>query len=497
MASAKKPAAIEMKIALVVDNPYRDLPGLVLLAARLCRDGATCFLVPMNQSEEFWMLAPDAVVLNYLRVNNQATAQRLLELGIKVSVLDTEGGVLASTQHYAKTLAPDRSVYRRLSSYFSWGPKLADYLEAEGIYTRDQIAVTGSPRSDFYAPAWRQAALDASAHIEKYPRPLVLVNGNFPVANPRFQTAEEEAKMLVESFSFDPDVVVKWQSTAQRAMYELSALCNSLAAKFPEVTFVYRPHPFERSETYSDLLDDLPNLHLVKAGTVDGWILRSSAVVQRACSTAIEAAIAGVPAISPAWIPTAIPMPTAEAVSVAYETEEALVCALKSILAGSFQWPAAPRRALDEVISDWFYKVDGRAHERVASRLLDMANAGNGEVLEKCRNLVYATNSDSSWHKTRARVLVKLNLPVYFSLRRSLNPFARAADGSRVDASWTRGSEKYFDAADVRVLADAIEPYLGSESSAGRGKIRVQSSQERGDYHFGYRHGNAVTVFSE
>jgi len=486
-----------MKIALVVDNPYRDLPGLVLLAARLCRDGATCFLVPMNRSEQLWMLAPDVVLLNYLRANNEATARRLLELGIKVAVLDTEGGVLASTQHYAKTLAPDRSSYQGVSCYFSWGPKLADYLVEQGIYTREQIAVTGSPRSDFYAPAWRQAALDCSAHVEKYPRPLVLVNGNFPVANPRFQTVEEEARMLVESFGFDRNVVVKWQSTAQRAMHELSALCNSLATKFPEVTFVYRPHPFERSDTYGELLDNLPNLHLVKTGTVDGWILRASAVIQRACSTAIEAAIAGVPAISPAWIPTAIPMPTAEAVSVPYETEEALVSALKSILAGSFEWPAASRRALDEVISDWFYKVDGRAHERVAARLLEVADAGNADVLEKCRNLVYATNTDGSWHKARARVLMKLNLPVYFSLRRALNPFAWAADGGRVDESWTRASEKYFDAGDVRGLANAIEPYLGSGPRPGRGKIKVQSSQERGDYHFGYRHGQAVTVFSE
>jgi hypothetical protein len=166
------------------------------------------------------------------------------------------------------------------------------------------------------------------------------------------------------------------------------------------------------------------------------------------------------------------------------------------VLAGSFEWPAEARRALDEVICDWSYKVDGRAHERVASRLLDMDDIGNGDVLEKCRNFVYATDSDSSWHKTRARVLMKLKLPVYFSLRRSLNLFARAADGSRVDTSWTPQSEKYFDVEDVRELADAIEPHLGSGPRAGRGKIKVQSSQERGDYHFGFRNGHAVTVFS-
>ena len=488
-----------MKIALIVDNPYRDLPGLVLLALQLCKDGATCYLVPMHHCEQLWMLAPDAVLLNYLRVNNQEIARRLLDAGIKVSVLDTEGGVLASMQHYAKTIATDRSLFRRVSCYFSWGPKLAEYLEREGIYAREQITVTGSPRTDFYAPAWREAALRSSTHVEEYPRPLVLVNGNFPIANPRFQTPEEEARVLVKYFGYDWEVVLEFQRTARRAMHELSALCNSLAVKFPGVTFIYRPHPFERSDTYGDLLDGRPNLHLVKAGTVEGWILRSSAVVQRSCSTAIEAGIAGVPAISPAWIPTAVPMPTAEAVSVGCETEEELVRALESILAGDFAWPREARRTLDEVIDEWFYKIDGRAHERVAARLVELAGAGGGGVFEKCRDLVYATSAGggSLRRKARAAVLKTFNLPVDWSLRRSLNAFGRAGDGARRDPSWTPESEKYFDAEDVRKLADAIEPYLGGGPRAGAGKIKVQSSQERGDYHFGYLHGRAVTVFSE
>lgn len=443
------------------------------------------------------MLAPDVVLLNYLRVNNEWIAVQALDAGIKVAVLDTEGGVLPSMEHYRQTLARDRSLYRRVSCYFSWGPKLAAYLEREGIYAREQIAVTGSPRSDFYAPAWREAALRSSTHVEEYPPPLVLVNGNFPLANPRFQTPEEEVRVLVEYFGYESDLVNKWQGTARRAMHELSALCNSLAAKFPDVTFVYRPHPFERSDTYADLLDNRPNLHLVKTGTVDGWILRSSAVLQRSCSTAIEAGIAGVPAISPAWIPTPVPMPTAEAVGVRYETEERLVHALESILAGTFELPPEARRALDEVIDDWFYRVDGRAHERVAARLVDLASTAGGGVLENCRDLVYAASAggDSLRRKARTGMLKTFNLPVDFSLRRSLNPFTRAHDNGRSDPSWTPASEKYFDAEGVRKLTEAIEPYMRGESQAG--KIKVQSSQERGDYHFGYRHGRAVTLFSE
>jgi len=422
---------------------------------------------------------------------------RSLDAGIQVSVLDTEGGVLASMKHYTKTMATDRSLYRRISRYFSWGPKLAEYLEREGVYSGEQIVVTGSPRTDFYAPGWREAALRSSMYVDEYPLPMVLVNGNFPIANPRFQTPEEEARVLVEYFNYDREVVVEWQRTARQAMHELSALCNRLAAKFPQATFVYRPHPFERSETYGDLLDSRPNLHLVKAGTVEGWILRSSAVIQKSCSTAIEAGIAGVAALSPAWIPTAVSMPAAEAVSAQYDTQEELERALESVLAGTFEWPSESRAALDEVISDWFYKVDGRAHERIAAHLLELARRGDGTVLEKCRDLVYATNSggDSLRQKARAGVLKTLNLPVDWSLRRSLNLLGRTNENGNSDPSWTPASEKYFDAESVRKLAEAIEPYMKSGLQAG--KIKVKSSQERGDYHFGYVYGRAITIFSD
>ena len=66
------------RVALLVDNPYRDLPGLVLVATRLCQEGVICYLVPFNlQGSEIWALAPDFVLLNYLRTVNEGFAHQL------------------------------------------------------------------------------------------------------------------------------------------------------------------------------------------------------------------------------------------------------------------------------------------------------------------------------------------------------------------------------------------------------------------------------------
>ena len=482
------------RVALIVDNPYRDLPGLVLLATRLCQEGVTCYLVPFNlQSSEIWPLAPDFVLLNYLRTNNERFARQLAEVGIRLGVLDTEGGVLVNLDSYGDSLAQDQEVRAQVACYCSWGPRLVEQAVHCRWFAPRQAAVTGSPRFDFYAMPWWQVALRASsAYAAAHDHNLILVNGNFTLSNPRFQSPEAEVRMLVEHFGYDLDYVLEWQRTEQRTMHELAALTNRLARRFPEATFVYRPHPFERLETFEGLLEKRENLHLIKAGTVDGWILRAQAVIQCSCSTAIEAGMAGVPALLPAWIPTAVNMPAAEDVSVQCETEEELVQTLESILTGNFERPAYIQHRLEEVISEWFYRVDGRAHERVADCILRSLSADGSRLrLHKCRDLAYGLGSPGTSLRWRAQATLRktLGLSVHWSFRRWAPVPA--------DLSWWDNSEKYFDARQVRILVDAIQACAQDGSKEPLRKVGVESAQERGDYHFGYLQGRSVTVFPE
>jgi surface carbohydrate biosynthesis protein len=483
-----------MRIALIVDNPYRDLPGLVLLAAQLCRQGATCFLVPMYSTGELIMLAPDVVLFNYLRVNNEEAAQRMRQAGVKVCVLDTEGGVLPDLERYTKTAARDPELFHNVSCFFSWGPRLAEYLQREGLYREEQVLVTGAPRFDFYVPPLRCAALRASTYVEAYPQPLVLFNGNFPFSNPRFQTPEEEVRMMVTRFGFDRGLMLEWQENSRRGMRELTALANGLARRFPHVTFVYRPHPFENAEAYGPLLERRDNLHLAKVGTVDGWILRSAAVVQRSCSTAIEAGMAGVPALMPTWVPTAAGMPSAEDVSIPCDTEEELARTLGEILAGDFRLPEGVRRKLEAVVEDWFYRVDGRAHERIAARLLELAGGGGRRArVAACRTLAYRAGEGASLkQRARQRAIETLRLPLHWSFRR-LKDMPPPSNGDGWEAS-----EKFFDAGTVDGLLDALRACEPEGTGGGRWRgVRARQAAERGDYHFGYPGGRAVTLSAE
>jgi surface carbohydrate biosynthesis protein len=479
-----------MRIALIVDNPYRDLPGLVLLARSLCLRGATCFLVPFNRREmDVWPLAPDYLLMNHLRSVTQDLARRAMDAGIKVGVLDTEAGVLTSADAFGDTMAPDASVRHRISDFLSWGGRLAEHVVQKEWYLREQVAVTGHPRFDYYVDPWRQAALRLASEAEDCPAPMVLFNANFTLANPQFKTPEGEIRMLVERFGYDEAQVREWHDIQRQSLAQITALANRLAALFPQATFVVRPHPFEKLETYHGLLDRRGNLYAIKKGTVDGWILRSSAVIQRSCSTAVEAGLAGVPTFSPVWIPVALCQPTAEAVSVPCEGEEILVERLRAVLEGRYTIPTDVRATLDEAIRDWFYRMDGRSHERVAERIVASVRNGEGGVnLRRCRQVVYGRGRKDAPLQSRvaSRVREALGVSVHWSFRRWRHEVPHVDWGS---------SEKYYDADQVRVIVDAIEACDTAHRGRANQRVRVQSAAERGEYHFGHRQGRSVAIY--
>src|SRR3979411_3101357 len=86
------PVPDQPHVCLIVDNPLRDLEGLVLLGRELATRGVKVTLVPMyEQGFDVPALQPDLVLLNYTRPNNADLIKAYKRAGILVGILDTEG----------------------------------------------------------------------------------------------------------------------------------------------------------------------------------------------------------------------------------------------------------------------------------------------------------------------------------------------------------------------------------------------------------------------
>jgi surface carbohydrate biosynthesis protein len=482
--------SVEPKIALIVDHPIRDLPGLVLTALSLCRRGVSCSLVPYNMaSHELAYQAPDFVLLSHFRQFSVDLTQSLSQASIGLGVLDSEGGVLDSLEGFGGWLINDPSLRQEVACYCCWGPEVADYLVSAGYFGTDQVHVTGCPRTDFYDASLRDAAVSNAAAAERHSKNLILLNSNYCIGNPGIKSVDEQLRQMVELWGLDEQTARAWHDVERDGLRGLVEIANTLARRFPEATVVYRPHPFERLETYQDMFEPLGNLHCLREGSVDAWLHHAKVVIQRSCSTAIEAGMVGTTALSPDWLPASFERPAANEASAHCETMAELEDAVAKALAGTYEPTAEVAAHLEKIIGDWYFRVDGRAHERIADAILQAATSSPELRQEReagSRRVAYKTRKHRPLRAKywRGRLLSALGKPPGFSLRHWRAAPLRA---DKIDA-W-RDSAKYFSAEDVRRLATEVLACQRLVADC----VDVRGARPD-DYLFEYRQGTLVTL---
>lgn len=347
-------------VCLIVDNPLRDLNGLILLAYQLAKRGVDVWLVPMyEQWNEILAIRPDAVMVNYLRENNRNHVVSYLRSGMAVGVLETEGVGGRSLDEY-RQLVSTTGCADLLDLYCLWGPSQKKVLLDEGVLPESIAQVTGCPRYDFCAPPWR--------HLleRRESRPYVLINTSFPTVNPRFSAGDGAEIAAMVAAGFSSEFAAQYIDAARRALTGMSGLLEDLAVRFPQKLFVLRPHPFESPEGYQ-ALGRFPNLEIRQEGTSLEWVAHADALIHLNCSTAVEASMLGVPSLSPSWLDaTPLHVPLASDLSRHFNSAEELAEGLSLALAEKERGVA---RGAAQEIEQYYFRIDGQASARVADAI--------------------------------------------------------------------------------------------------------------------------------
>lgn len=353
------------RVCVIVDNPLRDLDGLVLLAWQLARRGADTWLVPMyEQSFDVRAVGADLVLVNYVRSNNLDHVMAYRREGVRVGVLDTEG-VGGKTPSEFATLVASSGGANAVDLYCVWGQAQRQALAEIGAVPADRIQVTGCPRYDYCAPPWKNA-LPMPAEEPGY----VLVNTNFPLVNPRFSGGADDEIANAVKAGFSREFAESYVRDARLAHTGMLALMETILARWPGQRFILRPHPFESNECYRSL-ERYANFGLRQEGTSVEWLSQARALLHLNCSTGIEAAMLGKPALSPAWLDTpALHLRGPSSVSRLAESPEALLEAFDEVL-GS---PVSPddRRSSQplQALQAQYHYIDGHAADRVADAIM-------------------------------------------------------------------------------------------------------------------------------
>jgi hypothetical protein len=71
-----------------------------------------------------------------------------------------------------------------------------------------------------------------------------------------------------------------------------------LSEKYPNINFVLRPHPVESEKTWKQLIGNYENILVSNSGSVSAWLRQCTALIHNGCTTAMEAAMSGVPILT-------------------------------------------------------------------------------------------------------------------------------------------------------------------------------------------------------
>tara|TARA_B100000795_G_C22782176_1_gene432865 strand:+ start:228 stop:1592 length:1365 start_codon:yes stop_codon:yes gene_type:complete len=159
------------------------------------------------------------------------------------------------------------------------------------------IHVTGHPRFDVCKKEWHELYQSKADEIKKKYKKFILINSNFVTnnhgagleylfCNPLIDS-EKERQTIVSNFVY-----------CSKQFASMVQLIHNLAIKFPELNFIYRPHPSENMDLSRTVFFGVKNIFVEHEGSAIPWILASQLLLHDNCTTAIEARLAGKPVIN-------------------------------------------------------------------------------------------------------------------------------------------------------------------------------------------------------
>ncbi len=281
---------------LPITSQPRELDAKLLLALFACERG---FAPVLGYKTTFRAQLPRMKPGIYLAHNARQKArniERLSEFGHRVSVLDEEVLVRQSDEIFMKKHPKD--AFAHVDHILCWGEDDAGLWARSDEQPRCGTTVVGNPRLDLMRPELSRYHEDKVDKLRATYGNYVLLNTNFPAVNNK--TPQGGGVRLSDWALDDRGQQIEQEFLSnKRAMFEaMRALVQPLAEAIAPVSLVVRPHPNEDHAPWKEAARGFDNVHVIFEGGVVPWLLGAKALVHNNCTTAVEAAVVGLPVLN-------------------------------------------------------------------------------------------------------------------------------------------------------------------------------------------------------
>lgn len=300
-------AAKQTTVFIPVESQVRELDAKLFLACAAAEHGYAAVLGSRGPLNHAMAKLPRGV---FLAKGLRSIARRMFGilrgLGHRIVAWDEEALVRFPLEDYYRRRLSEESI-GFVSRIFAWGEDDAKVLRGFPGIGDTPVAVTGNPRVDLLRPDVRGYFDPEVSEIRDRYGDFILINTNFGFVNAfakslnLLQPSTEAAGETVlgeNTRGMEPGFARGLAEHKAELFGYFRSLVPAIATAFPEYTIVVRPHPSEDHSAWKEAAGDHSNVQVISEKSVIPWLIASSILVHNGCTTAVEAAVLGRPAIA-------------------------------------------------------------------------------------------------------------------------------------------------------------------------------------------------------
>ncbi len=293
-----------MNIYIHLENVTRELDSKLLLGTLAASRGHDVIISDTESIEKGMrrgVLAPGIFHTKSLTPAAQKIARHkaLIKNGNLITSIDEENRISHhGFDNFARKRFSEQTI-KDSAAVFGWGPD--DHETLKKIYPNQssKFYKTGSPRVDL----WKPILSNYWSYPKEAPKkPFLLVISNMTYANYAMPFKnliwrerenghyEREPSLLINNFLIAAE---HYRITASF----MDAIIH-LANNNKGYEIVLRPHQNEDMQSWKIYLKGVPNVHVVREGSITSWVKNAFAIMHNGCTTALEATISDKPLLT-------------------------------------------------------------------------------------------------------------------------------------------------------------------------------------------------------